>query len=246
MEQSDGIEEELTRWSTIAVTAAARATETLVRARHVADHERAQRAEVQAQEVARRFVAERETARALYQPFLHDSRWEHARTDQVATVYGTARAWAEVDDDAKQAVRLLRTRIAESCGFDPETVAGADLELALVEAQAAREEKRRDEHQAEAVALLGAAHEADRGSVGEGTLRWEQGALEWDLADRREQRGRELRAKVGDDRAVEAVMLSDTAQATPASEAVTSARRVGARAGRGRTSAPVPRQELSR
>lgn len=219
MEHSDGIEEELTKWVTVAVTAATRATEAIARARAAHAAHEASRQEVAAQAGQRRLAAERETARPLYLPMLDQERFTAATPEHIAQAYGTARAWAQVDDVAQAAQQRLRDLVVQEYGFDPEA-AGNELDTALLTAEASREERKRDENQAEATGLLAAAQVADQAAPDTADALAADAGMMWDSAERRDVTARDLRSRVSDAQAVDAVMLSDTAQAVPAADAV--------------------------
>lgn len=219
MEHSDGIEEELSKWVTVAVTAATRAAEMIARARAAQGAHDAGRVESVAQADQQRLVAEREIARPLYLPLMEQERFSAASAERIAQAYGTARAWAQVDDVAQEAHQRLRGLVVQEYGFDPE-VAGSELEAALLTGEASREERKRDENQAEAAGLLAAAQIAEQDAPDAGERMLAEAEVKWDSADRRDAAARDLRSRVPDARAVEAVMLSDTAQATPATEAL--------------------------
>lgn len=101
MSEGDGVDEAFAGLGRVALTAAGRAIEEIARAREQNANRAAAESQQAGQEVAARFEAEREGARAALAVTRRDDWWASATVDDVRLAQATARAWSEVDPVAK-------------------------------------------------------------------------------------------------------------------------------------------------
>lgn len=231
MSESDGVEEAVDGGLRVAMTAAARVVETLVRVRQQHQIREAEASEERARALAGRLETEMTAARTAYQGVDDPQWWTTAQVDDVATAYREAAAWRDVDPDAARAEQRIVDEVRARYDVDVRELQNAPIGTRLTEAS--EELMKRDTLDVgESTRLLVAAERSDRAP--------EPSQVDWDSAERREATASALSERVKDPEAVEAVMRADTAQARPASEAV-SGRAYPAKV-RGRTSSGAGRQ----
>lgn len=250
-QESDGIDETLQGVTQVAMTTAARMGEQFARAREQQARDAQSQSEQAAREVGARFTAELEGARASLAPVHRNEWWDSASARDVTTAYETASAWKDVDPEAMRAeqriVDQVRTRYGVDIGqgTDSATVTeavergeqaratsdeeraegrGDRSEAAALMAQAdgidqAADDQVRDQTEADETDLEGrVAAEGEHERADEGR---EDAGHFYDSAERREAMARGL-DHVENKAAVDARVLSDVAQARPATEAVAS------------------------
>lgn len=147
-EESDGIREALGHTLRIAVSAAGMLGEQLARLRVRQLRQARERSEHEARQLQMRWAGECEAARAAWSVVYQGQWWDHADVEQVAEVYCTARAWAEVDPDAHRAVERIREEVRTRHGIDLDAP-GADpvaVSQHLARAQVLRAEAEAQRH----------------------------------------------------------------------------------------------------
>ena len=241
MDEPDGINEVFRSSAQIALTAAGLFAERAMRAREQAQRKAQAASEQEARELEARLTAERGAARASLAPLERDDWWAAATPDDLAVAWETARTWEDIDPDAQRAVERMRDELrtrwdidVDNLGADPVAVqeAIARREDELRRAAAQRTAATRDDGEA-ALLLVGAARaDADRQPRAADADR-EDAGVAYDSAERRRELAASLEG-VADDEAVEAVVVADTCQAEPATEAVARSPRTAPRARRSR------------
>jgi hypothetical protein len=213
MSESDGIEETLEQVMRVSITAAARAGQAAARRRQQEAQRLLDESEVRAGQLQARADAEMRAARTAYAGVEDPIWWATASPRDVAAAYETATAWSDIDEAAARARDRIEQELRERYAVDPAD--GQDV------GAGDRSDKRSE---AEVAPLVAAAERADA-TVQPG----------WDTRERREQTARNLQSEVKDERAVEAKMRSDVAQAHPVTHAThaASGRANTARPGRG-------------
>lgn len=227
-DEPDGVDEAFESILRVGLTVAGRVGEQLARAREQAARTAQAASEQDARELRNRLTAERAAARAALAPVEDRAWWDNAEPQTVAQAWETARAWQEVDPDARRAAGRIcdevRTRYGvdiDDLQADPAAVREAleRRELAERDAQHAQAESARDD--AEAARLISDADRADRRDDPQGSAELlEQAGDLYDTAERRRDLAASLEG-VADEEAVEARVLADTSQGRPAQEAVT-------------------------
>lgn len=231
-EETDGVAEAFDGQWQIALTAAGRVGEQAARAFEQSARTAAAASTQEARELQNRLDAQRSAARAQLAPTERAEWWGTATPGDVAQAWETARSWAGLDPDARRAADEIRTQVLARYGVDVHAI-GADP-AALGAASAAREEAERAASRprdgsrsddVEAVLLMQDADWADQAreappEPGEGST---EGSTErYDSPERRLALAASL-AGVADAETVQARLLADTNQATPASQAVATA-----------------------
>ncbi|MEX0153808.1 hypothetical protein [Microbacterium sp. LMI1-1-1.1] len=168
VDESDGISEAFEEQLRVAVTAGGRVGEIIARQREKAAR-RAQAASQQhARELASRFDAERQSARAQLSVVHRNEWWEHATPKQIGATLATARAWGGEDPEAMRAEgrmrEELRTRYglnAHQAGGDPQAV-GAAVDAELSRRQSETKQQHGTSEETKAALLMREADRADR------------------------------------------------------------------------------------
>lgn len=204
MSESDGVEEIVTQGMRVAITAAARTGEAMMRHRQAESQRAATESQARAQELQERLDAEMLAARSAYRRVDDPAWWASASPQDVAKAYETATAWHDVDEEAARVQARIEAEVLERYGVDLDTT--DDVATTLEERTASPVQERQDSS-VDAAVYVAAAERADAEPV-------------WDSRERREETARELSAEIKDERAVEAKMRADVAQAYPAAEAV--------------------------
>lgn len=230
MDEPDGVDEAFEGQLRVALTVAGLTAEHLASARERAARDAEATSQQQARELRARTDAERSAARASLAPVEREEWWSKAAPQDVAAAWETARAWTDVDPDARRIADRIREEVRSRYGVDvddarPDPGALRDAldaqENAERKAQRQREEARRDD--AKAARLLGDADRAVRAQepAQSGVLE-QDGRDSYDTADRRRDLAASLEG-VADAETVEARVLADTNQARPPAEAVITA-----------------------
>ena len=187
-------------------------------------------------ELAARFSTEARTAEIRLRPVMDDRWWEHASHDHVASMYQTAAAWREHSPVAQDAAFHMSEEIRRRYGVDiggsdPATVAERLDRSAATRDQApdtgrggAGEDRAGYRRIAEADRADRATANSENAVTGRdgnpaGDDPRSVGAPAYDSAQRRTMRAAEL-GSVADEETVEAQMVADHCQATPATAAV--------------------------
>jgi len=236
-ESVEEIEREVMAAFRTAMTGAARMGEHLARMRE--QQKRAAEASSQqaSRELAARFSTEARTAEIQLRPVMDDRWWEHAGHDHVASMYQTAAAWREHSPVAQDAAFHMSEEIRRRYGVDiggsdPATVAERLDRSAATRDQAPDTERdNAGEERAHGYRRIADADRADRATANSENAPTGRdghpgrddpqsvGAPAYDSAQRRTMRAAEL-GSVTDEETVEAQMVADHCQATPATEAV--------------------------
>ncbi len=188
-------------------------------------------------ELAARFSTEARTAEIQLRPVMDDRWWDNASHDHVASMYQTAAAWREHSPVAQDAALHMTEEIRRRYGVDiggsdPAKVAERlDRSVATRDQAIDTERGAAGEDRAHGYRRIADADRADRVTAKsenaapgrDGDLAGDGprsvGALAYDSAQRRTMRAAEL-GSVADEETVEAQMVADHCQATPATEAV--------------------------
>lgn len=240
-DESDGVEEVFEAALRVALTVAGRVAEQAARAREQAARDAQAASGQQGRELQTRLDAERSAARAQLAVTERPQWWAAAEPDQVAGAWQTARAWQDLDPDARVAADRIRTEVRDRYGVDvdePRAEPGALADALAArqgagrDAQQQRQQRRSDE--VEAALLLAQADRADRGQQPAAAVgaRQDAGVL-YDSAERRQDLADRLES-VADAEAVQARVLADTSQGKPAVDAVAAAPGTGPKARRSR------------
>lgn len=172
-QDSDGIDEALGGVSQVAMTAAGRLGEQLARELERQAREAQARSEQASRELAGRLRAEREAARASLVPVSTSEWWETASGEDVTKAYTTARAWSELDPEAKQAEERIVREVRERYGIDvSHTPDQAAMSEAIERAERARNDAGEQRafaggDRAEAVGVTNQADVIDRAAEAE-------------------------------------------------------------------------------
>jgi colicin import membrane protein len=226
-DEPDGMHEVFQGGARVALTAAGLIAERLMRAREQAQRDAQAASEHEARELQTRLDAERTAARASLAPVAGDDWWQRAGVDDVARAWETAKAWEDVDADARRITDRMREQLHDRYAIevdyldaDPAAVRDAltrredDLRRAAQERDTARLQ---DD---EAALLMVGADRADRDrEPGEAAAKGDRGDTVYDSAERREQLAASLEGRA-DEETIEARVVADTSQGAPAHEAV--------------------------
>ncbi|MGC5225116.1 hypothetical protein ACPW96_21315 [Micromonospora sp. DT81.3] len=164
MVETDGVGETFDESLRIALTVASQFGERTSRLREQFARQREAGAREEYRELEARFEAERGAVRASLEPVKHAEWWDRARVEDIAETHGTATAWRNYDEVAREASESIRREVRERYGIDIERP-GADpaaVAEALREAERdrdrANEERRRarEELTASEILLAGA------------------------------------------------------------------------------------------
>lgn len=216
MSESDGVEETVSQTMRVAVTAAARAGEALMRLRQAESQRAAEESQARAQELQERLDAEMLAARTAYRGVDDPAWWASASPQDVANAYETATAWRDVDEEAARVQARIEAEVLERYGVNLDATTG-DVATTLEERTASSAQEQDSE--VDAAVYAAAAERADAPAE-----------LAWDSRERREETAGDLSAQIKDERAVEAKMRADVAQAHPAADAVRAPQARGAKA----------------
>ncbi|MDU0328531.1 hypothetical protein RWH43_17360 [Microbacterium sp. KSW2-21] len=167
-DESDGISEAFEGQLRVAVTAASRVGEIIARQREEAARRAQAESQQQARELASRFAAERQSARAQLSGVYRTDWWERATPEQIGTTLATARAWGNEDPEAVRAEAHMRDELRTRYGLDfaqaggdPQAVQAA-VDAELLRRQSETERQRGTGEEAEAALLMREADRADR------------------------------------------------------------------------------------
>jgi len=236
-ESVEEIEREVMAAFGTAMTGAARMGEHLARMREQQKRAAEATSQQASRELAARFSTEARTAEIQLRPVMDDRWWEHAGHDHVASMYQTAAVWREHSPVAQDAAFHMSEEIRRRYGVDiggsdPATVAERLDRSAAIRDQAPDAERdSAGEDRAHGYRRIADADRADRATANsenaatgrDGDLAGDDprsvGAPAYDSAQRRTMRAAEL-GSVADEETVEAQMVADHCQATPATAAV--------------------------
>lgn len=169
MSETDGVDETLDENVRVAVVAAGRAAEALVRMREQQLADARAQSEQATREYTERLHAERETARAQLEPVHHQQWWDRADAAAIGQAYTTARAWQDFDPEAARAHDRIRDEVRKRYSIDVDKLdadpAAVREAMALCEAlreRAAQEEQTAQAERAQAAVALQEVDRADR------------------------------------------------------------------------------------
>lgn len=169
MSETDGVGETLDEGVRVAVVAAGRAAEALVRMREQQLADARADSEQAARDLTERLHAERETARAQLEPVHHEQWWDRADAAAIGQAYTTARTWQEFDPEAARAHDRIRDEVRKRYSIDVDKLdadpAAVREAMALSEAlreRAAMEEQTAQAERAQAAVALQEVDRADR------------------------------------------------------------------------------------
>ncbi|GAA1392001.1 hypothetical protein [Luteococcus peritonei] len=176
------------------MTAAGRLGEQLARELERQSREAQARSEQAARELGERLRAEREAARASLAPVNNNEWWDTASGEDVTKAYTTARAWSELDPEAKQAEERIVREVRERYGIDvsdaPDQVAVSEAIERAERARAEANEQRSaaGDDRAEAVGVTSQADAIDRAAEAQLFARLTEDSREF-VEDMRERHG---------------------------------------------------------
>jgi hypothetical protein len=272
MSENDGVEDVLHQQMQVAMTAAGRVAEALVRVREQQQKRAASESEARGRDLGARFDAQRDTARTTYGVVDDPAWWQNAPATEVAGVYQTAAAWKDNDPEAARVEQRIADEVRVRYDVDVRTTAPAELgdRLSTAADELARQA---DVDLLEGAALLVAADRADQLAAEahdderEATTPEEEqhagqeaeqheheaadleqrGEVAYDTAERRAATAEDLSRTVESSEGVEAKMLADVSQGAPAKQATHGKQgRAKARPTRGKGQAKQQQRGLSR
>lgn len=244
MSEPDGVDETFDQTMHLALTAAARAGETVARMREESHRRDATRAAGERAQLEARFAAEQQASVARLDVVRDPQWWDRASREDVVATWQLAHTWRE-DPAAARAIDRMReevkTRYGADVGADSD---GRQVDGLLHQASADRyrsneERNRAQQEQAEANRIVAQADRADQAQEGispasEPERLEAQADAAYDSAERRQQRADELERAGVDKETAAGVVRADAGQGRPATDAV--------RAGK----AQAPRARVSR
>lgn len=246
-EEPDGMNEAIDGNLVLGLTMATRAAEQLAqivaaRAREAAAADAAQGRELQA-----RLSAERSAAKASVMGVNSEAWWKRAKPEEIAAAWQTTQTWRVQDPYLAAAGDRIRDEVHERYGVDmndlradPAALREALAERGISQDQPAAPRREAGREGVEAAVLIGEADAADRRSApalsSQSDAETEVG---YDTPARREAMAERL-GKVAEPDVVQARVLADTAQAQPASAAVSTPPTAG------RGARPVTAQNVER
>jgi len=212
---SDGVAETLDHAVGLAVSLAGRVAEQRVRERERQLREaRAESTQVTRQ-LQGRIDSQRSAAVAELQAVGQPQWWDHAQPSEIAHAWETAQAFQDLDPRAEQAAAAMRTQLRQRYGLDVD-----------------RPQPGEEPTRAQPAAADPAAAAVGSGAERENLQSTRAGAG-YDTPQRRSELARDLAAKGIAADAVQARVLADVSQGTPARAAVAEAPRREASARRG-------------
>jgi colicin import membrane protein len=223
MSEADGMDEAVDSAMRTGLMVAARIGEQLARMREEEQRNITAAEEQRARELQERFDAQRAAARAQLAPTARDDWWDKATPQMIEQAHQTATTWKAYDPEAAQAAKHIREQVEARYGIDVNNT-GADE--ASVSAALARAQQARTEGEAERTKAAAArTEEVVVASAVAGANRQDKAAQKaqdgpgYDSPERRQQLAESLQGK-GDREAVNARLLADKYQGTPATAAV--------------------------
>ena len=167
MSESDGIEEAFEGTLRVAVTAAGRVGEELMRMRQAQLARARASSEQEGRELAARLDAERAGARAQLAPVHREEWWTGADAQAIGAAYTTAHTWAGIEPEADRAEQRIRTELRTRYGIDVDHAGGDPAAIneaiaAGLRAEAQRHDRAGRADLTEAYALIAQADRADR------------------------------------------------------------------------------------
>lgn len=241
MSETDGVDETFDQTMHLALTAAARAGETVARMREESQRRDSTRADSERAQLETRFAAEQQASVARLDVVRDPQWWDKASREDVVATWQLAHTWRE-DPAAARAIDRMRGEVKTRYGADVGTDSdGRQVDGLLARASADRhraneERERGRQEQTEAnriVAQVDRADQAQEGaaSPGESQRLGTQAEITYDSAERRQQRAAQLEQAGVDKDTAAGVMRADVAQGRPATDAVRSASAKAPRAG---------------
>lgn len=236
MSETDGVDETFDQTMHLALTAAARAGETVARMREESHRRDTTRADGERAQLETRFAAEQQASVARLDVVRDPQWWDKASREDVVATWQLAHTWRENPAAARAIDRMrqeVKTRYGADVGTDSD---GRQVDGLLAQASADRyrsseERNRAQQEQAEANRIVAQADRADRTQEGvtpasEPERVEAQAEATYDSAERRQQRADELERAGVDKETAAGVVRADAGQGRPATGAV---RRVNAK-----------------
>jgi len=223
MSEADGIDEAVETALRTGLMVAARIGEQLARMREEEQRRIAAAEEQQARQLQDRFDAQRAAARAQLAPTSRDDWWDKATPDMIQHAHQTATAWKAHDPQAAHAAEHIKHQVQDRYGIDVNNT-GADeqsISEALHQAQQARSAAEAERTKAatartDETVIAAEVTAADRQDK---PAHKTQPQAAYDSPERRQQLAESLDGK-GDREAVNARLLADKHQGTPANAAI--------------------------
>lgn len=242
MSETDGVDETFDQTMHLALTAAARAGETVARMREESQRRDTTRADSERAQLETRFAAEQQASVARLDVVRHPQWWDKVRREDVVATWQLAHTWRE-DPAAARAIDRMREEVKTRYGAD----VGTDSDGHQVDgmlSQASGERNRAQHEQAEASRIVAQADRADQAQEGvvpasEPRRLEAQAEATYDSAERRQQRAGELERAGVDTETAAGVIRADVGQGRPAADAVRGATAKPARARSKRVAAGV-------
>ncbi|MBT2523247.1 hypothetical protein [Arthrobacter sp. ISL-28] len=223
MSEADGIDEAVDGALRTGLMVASRIGEQLARMRAEDQRTIAAAEEHRARQLQERFDAQRAAARAQLAPVAREDWWDKATPAMIERAHETATAWKTYDPIAAQAAETIGDQVQSRYGIDVNNT-GAD-ERSVSEALARAQQARSEAEKERTKASTARTDEVIAGSAMVGANREDQAAGQtqaepaYDSPERRQQLAESLEGK-GDREAVNARLLADKHQGTPATAAV--------------------------
>lgn len=224
MSETDGVDETFDQTMHLALTAAARAGETIARMREESQRRDATRADGERAQLEARFGAERQASVARLDVVCDPQWWDKASREDVVETWQLAHTWRE-DPAAAPAIDRMRAEVKTRYGADSD---GHEVGGLLAQASAGRyradeERSREQQEQIQAHRIVAQADRADYARESSGSMVDQsegQAAASYDSAERRQQRVDELEQAGIDKETAAGVMRADVGQGRPATDAV--------------------------
>lgn len=240
MSETDGVDETFDQTMHLALTAAARAGETMARMREESQRRDATRADSERAQLETRLAAEQQASVARLDVVRDPQWWDKASREDVVATWQLSHTWRE-DPAAARAIDRMREEVKTRYGADVSSDSdGRQVDGLLQQASADRyrsneERNRAQKEQAEARRIVAQADRADQAQEG-GTPTSEperldaQAEVTYDSAERRQQRADELERAGVDKETAAGVVRADAGQGRPATDAVRTRRAAPPRA----------------
>ncbi|WP_135848908.1 hypothetical protein [Serinibacter arcticus] len=243
MSETDGVDETFDQTMHVALTAAARAGETIARMREESHRRDTTRADGERAQLETRFGAEQQASVAQLDVVRDPQWWDKASREDVVATWQLAHTWRE-DPAAARAIDRMREEVKTRYGADVGTDSnGRQVDGLLQQASADRyqsseERNSAQREQLEANRIVARADRADQAHERISTVtaaatepeRLEaQAEATYDSAERRQQRADQLEQSGVDKEVAAGVLRADVGQARPATDAVRTVRGKAAR-----------------
>lgn len=232
MNETDGVDETFDQTMHLALTAAARAGETVARMREESHRRDAMRADGERAQLEARFAAEQQASVARLDVVRDPQWWDTASREDVVQTWQLAHTWRE-DPAAARAIDRMREEVKARYGADVGADSdGRQVDGLLAQASADRyraneERERGRQEEVEAHRIVAQADRADQAQEGAAsTVESERlgtvAESTYDSAERRQARADQLERSGIDKETAAGVVRADVGQGRPATDAARS------------------------